>query len=67
MGEGDQNSRANWSVVGSLGLECRTMIFPKSLNQTTLLGLGEGTLVELRVLSVGLDMGAMVRENMRLF
>ena len=43
------------------------MIFPKSLNWTTLLGLGEETLVEPQVPNMGLDMGAMVRENMRLF
>lgn len=41
------------------------MIFPKSLNWTTQLGLGEGTLVEVQVLNVGLDVQAMVRERTR--
>lgn len=41
------------------------MIFPKSLNWTTLLGLGEGTLVEVQVLNMGLDVQAMVRGRTR--
>ena len=43
------------------------MILPESLNRTALQDLGQGALVELQVLSVGTDMQAKVREDLRLF
>lgn len=65
-GEGDEKSSTDWVVVPR-GLKGRTTILPKSLNWTTLLGLGEGTLVQLQFLNMGLDVQVMVRENRRLF